>query len=562
VNAPGEAGGRRGADAGDLLLGLLLSLLAALLCTWLYLRSEAAAAPGQVPVGILADDHLIHVGAVYGSFAREAQEGGGISVHNHQTSLPHGDRLHRPWDAMIGWLGALFGLGPRGLFHLDRWLATLLFGPCMALLLGELLASRAVRRGALCALFSGGSLYWLCELVGRESGFGRALRTWLEAYHPGLSGLGFAPPALILGAPHLLLELVFMGAALAFALRAVRTGGLWWALPAGLALLGQAWVRPYTVPVSVLGVVLLLGPGLFRSGVRLRALAGLTLALSPVVPHLLHLRGVVSGETIFSSLDVSHPAPPSLEQLWFQGPSVLLAALLLLPAVRRRRRALGAGRESLLLATLLVGNLALTHGEPLVRWEVEAMLPLFLLATLLGARAVEALPARWLGAVGVGFLLLNAAPTAGYLLEVERGLEHEGGPYWISSDEQAALDWLQEQRPEDALTRVQPPIALLCHPALGRLVPWLGGVRVALGHPDHTPHWDSILHRAKKGYYRFGAVLGELAEGGVTHILWGPREDLWRAPSSVYDPLEDERLVLAFESGAVRVFSVLPGAKR
>ena len=193
----------------DYALGLLLGLLLGGVGELMVARAQAKTAPGQVPVEILADDHLIYLGAIYGSFAREAAEGGGLSVHNHQTSTPHGDVLNRPWDWGVGQLGRLMGLGARGYFHLDRWLACLLFGPALVFVLGEFLGRRSARRWALFAIALGGSLYWLIELpfVGREAGVG--VRTWLDAHHSAQSGLGYSPLALAIGAPHVLLELVF-----------------------------------------------------------------------------------------------------------------------------------------------------------------------------------------------------------------------------------------------------------------------------------------------------------------------------------------------------------------
>ena len=102
--------------AREYALGLLLGLLLALVGNLAVDHAERVAPPGQVPVGVLADDHMIYLSAVYGSFAREAAEGGGISVHNHQTSAPHGDVLDRPWDWLVGCLGRAFELSPRGLF--------------------------------------------------------------------------------------------------------------------------------------------------------------------------------------------------------------------------------------------------------------------------------------------------------------------------------------------------------------------------------------------------------------------------------------------------------------
>ena len=173
------------------------------------------------------------------------------------------------------------------------------------------------------------------------------MRGWLDTWHPGLSGLGFAYPALLLGAPHLALEVVFVAAALGAQLRAARLRSPAWGLGAGLATLLLAWIRPYTVPVVLLAAAVTLGPAVLARGPgasrRGRAVALLTLALAtaPVLPHLRHLYRVLNWNTVFRGLDVVHPSPPVHEQLLYFGLAAAAAPALLLPAVRRRRRAAG-----------------------------------------------------------------------------------------------------------------------------------------------------------------------------------------------------------------------------
>ncbi|MEM7306215.1 MAG: hypothetical protein AAF682_06075 [Planctomycetota bacterium] len=537
---------RLGADGRDVLLAALLGAVFWALTLLVDGALERPPEPGLEPVGIAADPHHAHIGAIYGSFAREAAEGGGLRMHNHQTAEPHPPTMARPWDWLVGRLAP--DDGPRGFFRTERAFALVLVPLGCVLLAGELLRSRAARWGALVSLLFGGSLYWIGILAGPGSWFDAHLATWLRA-HGGLSGLGFAMPALLLGVPHLALEVATFAGGLGAALRARRTGRMSWAVAAGALLLALASVRPYTAPAALLGaaVALLFGRG---RPVRERLLPALV-AVGPAVPLLAHYAWVLRGDTIFAALDVVHPAPPLIEQALFFGVPLLLAAALLLPAVRARLRANGglpgpaaAGLLAALAAVLVVVE------SPLVAWQVEAMLPLPLFAALAGALAFEGLGprARWVGAL---LLAVHLVPAGFYGAEVRRKLASPRSSYWILDGERAALDWLAAARPTDALTADAPPVVLLTEPTFGRLVPWLAGVRVYAGHADHTVAFGEKERRAR-AFFRYGVGAAELAPAGVTHVLVSPRLGRLEVDFGALAQLE-----LVFERGEVRLYAVV-----
>ena len=95
----------------------------------------------------------------------------------------------------------------------------------------------------------------------------------------------------------------------------------------------------------------------------------------------------------------------------------------------------------------------------------------------------------------------------------------------------------------------------MAHPDLALLAPWLAGVRVALGHADHTPHSQRVL-AALRAFYRTGTGLGRPELEGVTHVAFGPREERLRGRSAAYDPGADPRLELVGQHGPVRLFAV------
>ena len=531
-----------GADRVDVALALALALVLWALTLVLDRALESPPREDLTAVGIVADPHHVHIGAIYGSFARESAEGGGLRVHNHQTAEPHGAALARPWDWLVGRLGGT--AEPRRWFAVERLAGLLLFPLGCALLLGELLRSRLARGGALVALVSGGSLYWLRVLAGPGSAFDQHLATWLRD-QGGLSGLGFAYPALLLGVPHLALEIAFFAGGLGAALGSRRRDSLPWAAAAGLLLFLLACVRPYTAPAALAGAGLALVWGRWRRG-----LAPATLALVPTLPLLWHYAWVLRGESVFAALDVVHPAPRAVEQALFCGVPVLLAGAWLLPAVRRRRRALGRlpTPVSAALGTSLALLLVVVLG-PFVSWQVEALLPLPLFAVLAAALAWEGLGARarW---VGAAVLVLHAVPSAFYGAEVARRLDQPGSDYWILAAEREALARLETLR-EGTLAQDRPPAVLLCEPTFGRLVPWLAGVRVYAGHTDHTPGFAAKARRAQ-AFFRYGVGAAELAPAGVTHVLVSPRLGPERADLDALEELE-----LVFASGDVRLYAVV-----
>jgi len=544
--------------ARDAAFALLLAALFLVASTWLDSAVASRAPAGSRSVGVVADGHLVTMTAVYGSFARESAEGGGLLVHNHQTALPHAPAQARPWDFLLGKVVGALGWGPRAFFLVDRAVVVVAFALAFSWLLGRLVSARAVRWSALVAAFTGGSLYWVW--IAFERAPLRSLLThWNAEVMGGLSGLGFAFPALLAGVPHLMLELVFLCAAfrVALAARGPRPWGA--ALLAGFFIAAHCSVRPYTVPVSLAAVG---GLFLYRRAFVAALLAGL-----PVLPLLWHYYGVVRGDSVFSSLDVYHPAPSALEQLVFFGLPVLPALALLLPGVRARLRERGlVDRDAVVLFGLwAAANLFLVHGErwpgPLrIGWEVEAMLPLPLLVLVLGAVAADALPRRALAVVLPLFLALHAVPSWFYVTEALERAQDPNGGLLLYEGESTALERLSLEAAAapsgTGLAVDEPSLVLLCHNDLARLVPWLAGVRVYYGHPDHVPDAVDVRHQVE-AFYRDGRGLAELQRRGVTHVLWGPREKL---PAYGADLRQVAGLEVVFEASDVTLFRVDAGA--
>lgn len=559
----------------------LLALLAALvIMTWGTRAHERAAESHEDGrfVGILADSLHVAMGAVYGAFVRETVDaaelpadvpgGSGLFVHNEQTTESHAGTLLRPWEFALGRITR--GVAPADpaafVFHLERRLGVLFF--CLGLAwLGSELFERFRTRAVFFALgTAGGNLYWLVEALGRPA----VLRTWLDAYLPSVSGLGFSTPSYLLGVPHLAMELACVAAGVAGILavgRQLRNAGTRAALPAallgGFAIFGLAAIRPYSTPVLFGLAALHLGGwawggrGLAAAkerAARVRsALAPVGCLLLPALPMLAFDARALRGDSVFAALDVVHPSPPLLEQVLFLGAPVL-GALLLLPFAWRQ---LAAPRARVLVAWLLLGTL-LSNGAPLVAWEIEALSPMALVWLACFVWTVEGLlfpgtaeqllvrrRTRQLGAlVLVGLVLASGLwATHARSVDLEARLQSRDRFLWMSDEEAAVIDWLARQRAPGGLARdvALPGVWIEPRPLL-QLVPWLAGTRVFLGHPDHTPESGRRLTFSLQ-FRTDGQGLDLLAAAGVTHLV------SW--PKAGRDPLDGHRgLRRVWEAGA------------
>jgi hypothetical protein len=545
--------------------GALALALALIVGLWgSHAHAEAAEAhPDGRFVGILADSLHVTMGAVYGAFVRETIDaperpddvagGRGWFVHNQQTTEAHRGALLRPWEHVLGLVARAIEPADSAafVFHLERWLAAFMFAFGVAWLGAELFARLVTRALFLFAAGLGGNLYGLVELAGRPA----FLRHWLDDYLPNLSGLGFSYPSYLLGVPHLAMEIgcVAMGfAGLLQVLRRPDGAGAWGAaLLGGLGIFGLAAIRPYTAPVLFVVVLLALGRWALRERYVARALGLITCLLLSGAVMLGFDALALRGDSIFSALDVVHPSPPLLEQALFLG-APLLVAIALLPLVGSRLEP----TRRLLLATWLVLGTLLANGAPLVAWEVEALSPLLLGWLALAVLALESwfetgARRRALG-LGLLMLLVGLGSTRARLVELETHLAARDRYLWMSEAEAEAIDWLAAHRLPGGLSRDASRPGVWVEPRpLAALVPWLAGVRVFLGHPDHTPESGRKLAFSER-FLGDGLGLGLLKEAGVTHLVRWPEEGR--------DVLEGSALLRRVHTGRV-VIDQLRGAK-
>ena len=550
----------------DLFFALVFAFIFGLGSERIYERaSESHSANEGRLVGALADPLHVSIDGIYGSFIRESMDGGGWRVHNHQTTEPHEAAMIRPWEFLVGKLvkesSEVTSNPASAIFHTERRLAILLFALGVAWLASELFRSFTLRAFALMVAMLGGNLYGIVERLGRESAVGSFFRSWLDNGLPDLSGLGFAYPALLLGTPHLALEVAFMAAAMGGALAAARImnqgGGnaryFGTILLCSASFFFLAAIRPYTTPVAAVAIFAAFLPSLLGamhrgSPTRLRAIFGLVVIALPTLPLLLHYRSLLSGDSVFSGLDVVHYSPPPLEQLLFFGPAVLLL-LALAPTVFRARKSIVLWSPgALLLLTWLVSNLLLGNSAPLVSWEVEALLPISLAVLFVALFWVQEYTKRWLLSLGglAIVLLLGLSSSLQRLDELDDRLAARDPALWLSAEHAGLVDFLEANR-QSSLADNHSPGALVFNSDLACLVPWLAGTRVFTGHPDHTPEFGRKADFEQR-FLKTGQGSKLLMDGGVRYVITPARAE------GKEDSLKDHKwLERLFQSGNWRV---------
>jgi hypothetical protein len=206
------------------------------------------------------------------------------------------------------------------------------------------------------------------------------------------------------------------------------------------------------------------------------------------------------------------PSPPVWEYLVAFGPLLVLA----LVGLWGSRRLLDEG--DIFLLSWLVGMMILLYVPFNLqrRFAMGLTVPLAVYAARGLCRVVAPLVrGRWQQILTlVGFSVFVPTTALAIVLPLVGTLDAEQGyPYFVSQEEQAALDWLEGQTEPDALILASPEFSLYI-PGRGR--------RVVYGHPFETLQ-PARREQAVDDFYS-GADCSVVDEEGVDYVLVGPRE--------------------------------------
>ncbi len=461
------------------------------------------------------------------SYLAKMREGanGAWLFHLAYTSEPHqGALLFTPY-LLMGKIAAL--LAPPSdpalvdamllVFHVAR----LLFGFLLILMTYRFVAA-FVRAPALRLLIVvlvslGGGLGWLLVVLGQSNLFGTSP---VDLLLP--EGYTFY---LLYGLPHLALARIGLLGGLLALFRALNLDDprrwLRWAALAGLCWLVMALCVPFYVAVlyAILGswgLAALLRERRFPAGLFWRCVVG---ALIPA-PMLVYSLIIVATDPILGTFQAQNllPSPHPLHYVFGYG----LLAVLAVPGIRwawkRGKRQIA---YLLLPAWVIAGPILVYLPVAVQRRMLEGVfVPLCILAgaglrLVLGRRPALIRRAASLALVGLLILTPVLILASGFL-----ALQGHDPLLFHSTDELAALDWLNAHTPADA-------VVLTNGPVIGNYLPARTNLRAYIGHGVETIDFgrkNAAVQRFYAGDMEPGEADTFLAKGNITYVLFGPSD--------------------------------------
>jgi hypothetical protein len=516
VSAAGERARERGlgwqSRLSEWRLPLGLGLVLAVITAIPYVYAYATQAPGHVFMGFfyLGDDANTYLAKM-----RQGWEGAWSWQNRYTTESSPGAYLFMFW-IVLGHIAAVLNLPLIVVFHLARIAGAFALMAAGWLFICHFIEDRVARRFALFFLAFGLGLGLVIWALGRPTLFDGPTEG-LDLRMPELSAFYS-----ILALPHFAWSGVFAALGVALTFKAVQRGSLWLGLLAGAAWLGQASIHPQ-MPVLMGGataVALLWRPA------RPRGWVAAALAFAVPAPYVLYSYLAFVGNpeverwTFHSKNAV---APETISLLFALAPQLLLAAIGLPAALRRRTR------EDVFLVAWLVLLAAILWlpnpaGDLRRRFFDGLYLPLVVLAArgmyeeivprLRSIRARALLPFSYVtvSAIGTAFLLLSPLAVAAQ------------PQYNMPIASYDGLTWLGDQ----------PSGLVLCMPGIGLYVPAYSPDTVYVGHYDET------FDYANKTQTTLNLLTGQadieqfIQANHVRYVVW--TADLKTPPPAVLGP--------------------------
>jgi hypothetical protein len=449
---------------GEWRLPLLVGLALAIVTAIPYVVAYAVQPPGHVFVGFF---YLWDDATTYMAKMREGWEGTWAWQNRYTTESSPTAYLFMFW-ILLGHFAALTNLPLIVVFHVARVAGAIALMAGVWFFVCQFVPDRAARRFALFFIAFGLGLGLIIWALGHPVVFGNQTEG-LDLRMPELSAFYS-----VLALPHFTWSAVFAAFGAALTLMAIRRGSLLLGALAGFAWLGQSSIHPQ-MPILMGGAVAL---ALLLRPARPRGWLAAAVAFAIPAPYILYSYLAFVGNpqverwTFHSKNAV---APETISLLFALGPQLLIAAVGVPGALRRRTREdlFLLGWLVLLAAILWLPNPA---GDLRRRFFDAIYLPLVvlgargvyedLLPRLRSMRARSLLPFSYVAfsAVGSTFLLLAPVFVAGQAQYTMSVAEHDG------------LEWLG----------AEPTGRVLCMPGVGLYVPAYSSDTVFVGHYDET----------------------------------------------------------------------------
>lgn len=508
IDWPAAPADHRGEWKLPLLLGAALAAVTAIP----YLYAYGVQPSGHVFVGFF---YLWDDATTYLAKMREGWEGSWAWQNRYTTEASPTAYLFLFW-IVLGHLAAISHLPLIVVFHLARVGAAFALMAAGWLFVRQFVEDATARRFAMFFIAFGLGLGLVIWALGKPIAFDGPTEG-LDLRMPELSAFYS-----VLALPHFAWSGVFAALGVPLTLRAIQRGSIPLGLLAGLAWLGQASIHPQ-MPVLMGGATAV--AVLWRRPQPLGWIAG-ALAFAIPAPYVLYsyLAFVGNPEVLRWTFHSKNAvAPETISLLFALAPQLLLAALGVPGAIRRRTR-----EDVFLLAwlVLLAAILWLPNpaGDLRRRFFDAIYLPLGVLAArgmyetivprLRSLRAKRLLPFSYVtvSAIGSAFLLLAPLAVA------------SEPQYEISTAEYDGLNWLGSQ----------PQGRVLCMPGIGLYVPAYSSDTVYVGHYDETYGYAAKTKTA-------GDVLTGVADitqfdqaNNIRYVIW--TSDLQSSPPVVLGP--------------------------
>jgi hypothetical protein len=480
-------------------------------CKWVFVVAAGVVALASLPyvvVYLATPPDLRFVGVLINpldgnSYLAKMQIGaqGGWLFHLPYSALEHPGALLFSFHILLGHIAAWTRLPIPLMYHLTRIIAGFVVLLAVYGLVTRVTQDRAERRIAFLFVALSSGLGWLAVMFNHLDTSDLVIPESNTFYSLHINPHFPLATALMIG-----MFVIAAGSGVAQA----RVGRV---IALTLASLALAIVQPFAVaPVyGTLGVYLLLrwqrDGRIAWPSVWTAAIAGaVTLPLVGYTFWVTQADPVLRGWT---AQNVT-PSPPVWDYMLGYGLLLVLAVPGVAVAVRRRTNV-----DLMLLAW--VGVTALLLYAPFAlqrRFSLGLHVPLAILATM-GLNRVAKERRLMTGAA-----LAATLPTTllVILLALGGGLGHNSRLF-VSADEAAAMDWLREHTPRDAV--------VLTSPEMGLFVPAWSGRRVIYGHPFETVDAERTKARAQ-AFFASGTSDTQremmLREWEAAFVFVGPRE--------------------------------------
>lgn len=276
--------------------------------------------------------------------------------------------------------------------------------------------------------------------------------------------------------------------------------------------LALAIVQPFTVVIvyATLGVSLLFrwqrDGRILWPQVWMAFIAGVV-----TLPLLVYTLWVTQADPVLRGWTAQNvtPSPPVWDYALGYGLVLALAVPGAVVAIRRR-----TDLDLLLLAWIGVTAIALYAPFALQRrFSLGLHIPLAILAAMGLGRLTKRRLVK-----GLAFAATLLTTSLVIVLAVGGGLKHDSRLF-VSADEAAAMDWLHENAPRNAV--------VLASPEMGLFIPAWAGRRVVYGHPFETVDAERTKVRVE-AFFASGMSRAErdamLSDWNAAFVFVGPRE--------------------------------------